>query len=66
MYLQNGISEWVSNPTTDGQQFGARGGMMRRLGGDGVDPRSPRMIYIDRADSRPQYVGFRLLLQPRT
>jgi hypothetical protein len=65
MFLQNGIGEWVTTVNNGKPGIGARGGIMRRLNGDGMDPLHPRILFVDRADSRPKEVGFRLVMQER-
>lgn len=66
MFLQNGIGEWVSAVNNNKACVGARGGIMRRLNGDGMDPVNSRLLFVDRADSRPKEVGFRLIIQERS
>lgn len=62
MLLFQGIGEWVVAQENSVTHCGARGGLMRRLDGDGLDPSNPRLLFKDRDDTRPRFVGFRLLV----
>lgn len=66
MLLSQGIGEWVLAQENGFAHCGARGGLMRRLDGDGHDPSNPRLLFKDRDDTRPRYVGFRLLVASKS
>jgi hypothetical protein len=66
MLLSQGIGEWVIGQANGSTHCGARGGILRRLDGDGMDPANPRLLFKDRFDTRPRFVGFRLIFTSRS
>jgi len=66
MLMSQGIGEWVIDDSSGSTRSGARGGLLRRLDGDGLDPSNPRLIFKDRDETRPRFVGFRLVVASRS